>query len=307
MPARQEAPQFDTAFRVFIPSSLVAVALLGPFPWSIPLPVQLSLLLASVVLLGLPHGALDGVLLRNSRYWPQRNGPASFLLGYVLLAALVVILWWQFPVPALALFLAISAVHFSGDFQPAPVWARLPGGALIILLPIAFHPDEVAGLFAAISGPQAMSLAEMLALPPAFMALLLAAAFIPARGRRTATAVELLVLATLAWVAPPLVYFAIYFCCLHSLRHFQRSWHKTPTASRPRLWKEAAIYTLLSILGGVAAGIWLFQRASVEVVVLEVVFIGLAALTVPHMLIIALAGPRPERPSPQAHSPARIC
>ena len=296
MQARQQTPQFDTAFYVFILTSLLAVATMGPLPFIIPLQAQLALLLASVILLGLPHGALDGVLLRNSCYWPRRGGAAGFLLGYVLLAAMVVIVWWQFPVPALVLFLAISAVHFSGDFQPAPVWARLPGGALIILLPIAFHPEEVGRLFAAISGPQATSMADKLSLPPSALGLLLVAAIIPASGRRAATAIELLALIVLAWVAPPLVYFAIYFCCLHSLRHFQRSWHNTPTASRPRLWKEAAIYTMASILCGVAAGIWLLQRATVDIVVLEVVFIGLAALTVPHMLIIALAGPRPARP-----------
>ena len=74
--------------------------------------VQVALfwpLLASLLIFGLPHGAVDHNV-------PARLGAPSvrnpLLIGYVALTAAGLVLWWIAPAVALAIFLAAAAVHW---------------------------------------------------------------------------------------------------------------------------------------------------------------------------------------------------
>ena len=87
-----------------------------------------------------------------------------------------------------------------------------------------------------------------------------------------------------AIAAPPLVGFTVYFCGMHSARHLLR------TAERARLsWLRLALVACVPMLGTVATGFvaWrLMAQLPVDAVAIRIVFIGLAALTVPHMVIV---------------------
>ncbi|MGY6588506.1 MAG: Brp/Blh family beta-carotene 15,15'-dioxygenase [Wenzhouxiangella sp.] len=298
MPARRAQARLaigagDPAFRLFSAAAPLTVLLFWPLAAWVPDWLPLVLLSLGVVFLGIPHGALDGLLLRNSGHWPKRHGLLGFHLSYLVLAFGVVVLWWWLPLISLAAFLLISAIHFGGDFKPAPRPWQWLAGAWLLLLPIAFHTSDVARLFVMLSGDGGAWLAETLALPVAGLAiggLILAATL--ARFRPIFS-IELVLLLVLASLTPPLVYFAVYFCCLHSLRHFHRSWHHTPAPGRRRLWQELIGYSLATLVLGLAAYVWLLSGASLEQRLVPLIFIGLAALTVPHMLILAWASPPP--------------
>jgi Brp/Blh family beta-carotene 15,15'-monooxygenase len=88
----------------------------------------------------------------------------------------------------------------------------------------------------------------------------------------------------------PLVFFACYFSLLHSPRHLLE------TAERLRMTSLQSIYsrTLPIVMATVAlcAGFYfVIPDLSVSDRILVIVFIGLASLTVPHMLLDALAAP----------------
>jgi Brp/Blh family beta-carotene 15,15'-monooxygenase len=67
------------------------------------------LLLAGLIAIGIPHGAVDHLL--DSGMWNSRRTPL-FILKYLVKAALMVGVWMVVPQAALVFFLLYSAVHF---------------------------------------------------------------------------------------------------------------------------------------------------------------------------------------------------
>jgi len=64
---------------------------------------------AVLLTIGIPHGALDHLLLN-----PKINnkGLAKFILKYLLIILIYLMVWMFLPIPALIAFLAMSAYHF---------------------------------------------------------------------------------------------------------------------------------------------------------------------------------------------------
>ena len=62
------------------------------------------LAIAAILLIGVPHGGLDGAVARRIG-WPSGAVPwILFHLIYLLLAASVAGLWWLYPLPSLIFF-----------------------------------------------------------------------------------------------------------------------------------------------------------------------------------------------------------
>jgi len=91
----------------------------------------------------------------------------------------------------------------------------------------------------------------------------------------------------LAIVLPPLVSFALYFCFWHSRGHMLRLWQSLKLTERRRSGREAAAYTVISWL--VAGLIFYYFQTPSTAALIKLTFIGLAALTLPHMLLVDYA------------------
>ena len=88
-------------------------------------------------------------------------------------------------------------------------------------------------------------------------------------------------------MVPPLVGFAVYFCCVHSARHVASIVGSLKRyMSVANLCVQTLAFTLASWAAGAAAGWWLIDMTNPEPTVIRVIFIGLAALTVPHMILV---------------------
>ena len=258
--------------------------------------------IAAILLIGVPHGGLDGAVARRVG-WPSGMLPwVLFHIIYLLLAASVAGLWWLYPLPSLIFFLGISALHFgSSDIRhissPSSRDAWLPliahGGLVVIGIPVLQSAD-VEPLFAVLVGAEnslwLLNQIDQLRLPWAasLFAYLIYSIYQP-RWRQSL--LSLAVLIVLAYLLPPLVSFALYFCLWHSRSHMQRIWRSIAPEQRQRSAREAVAYSLLAYA---AAGIYFALQtnstpASVNPIspaLLQLTFIGLAALTVPHMLLV---------------------
>jgi Brp/Blh family beta-carotene 15,15'-monooxygenase len=96
---------------------------------------------------------------------------------------------------------------------------------------------------------------------------------------------EIAALGLLATLAPPLVAFTVFFCIMHSARHILRTMNYFDQLSLPRMVFTAATPTLVTVILSVAA--WnSFGDTAIDVRVSQLVFVGLAALTVPHMALV---------------------
>ncbi|MFP4282113.1 MAG: Brp/Blh family beta-carotene 15,15'-dioxygenase [Opitutales bacterium] len=248
---------------------------------------RILLLTVFVVLLGLPHGALDPLVARRARVWTGLPGLIGFLALYVLLAGATLLLWLWLPGVALVLFLAYAAWHFGGDWDDAlPPPRRLLPGTLIVTGPMLWWGAEVESYFATLAGPAAAAGLRQILPTVALVALVgtLVLALRQWRSRRD-VAIELGVLALACALLPPLLFFVVYFCGLHSPRHLGEA----VRGERPSHVWAVGVAILLVTLGG-AFSLWqLAPPGHWEEGLLRTVFIGLAALTVPHMLLVDAA------------------
>lgn len=250
---------------------------------------QLELIVVAVLILvlGVPHGALDTIFAKELYGIRTLSGWLQFSLLYLLLAALVVGLWlWQ---PGLFLlgFLAISAAHFSGDpLQGVPWPARLFYGGSVILLPTIGHAQEIGRLFGLLVGDAtATPLVPWLRWLAWPWLVGLALASLWQTRHDFWTALEMAAAGILAIVAPPLVSFVVFFCGMHSARHILRTMNFSGRSS----WRYVAGAALLPMAGVLAGSTlaWVFLRdTALDARVVQVVFVGLAALTVPHMVLV---------------------
>ena len=275
-------------------------------------------------LLGLPHGAVDH-LVPFWTGWVKRSVItwAVVLLGYVSAAALTWAgLYWAGSV-VLPVLLVVSVLHFgAGDLMadrdeqvagfssmPVMIAGVLARGGPVVAGPLLFWPDQAA---------QALSTLQLdFSMPSPWARLLLAVVVAgcvlgsAAVGLRTGnrwSALEVVVLAVVFVVLPPLAAFGIYFGAWHALRHTARLVVRDPRNAadlavdrlfRPvrRFLASAALPTLVAA-GSAAA---LVVTAGRHTDLTGTLFTVLLALTVPHLVVVAaldLTGLRlPQPPS----------
>ena len=284
------APEFG----LFLALGSFAVAVLAVDGIALSQQALVLVLALAVAVTGLPHGALDPWVAWRIGLWRGRWGFVAFNVAYVGLAALVVMAWQLAPGLSLVVFLAISAWHFAGDWrQDLPGWARALAGLALLALPAWRWPGDVDASFALLAGADGSVIASWLAVASPWLAVGVAAVALLAQRRSRATAIELAAVAALALLLPPLVYFVVYFCALHSLRHLRIAVGEADASSRGPIAGVALLYTVLTLV--LAALVWPWLAAAGTLVhtadaeLLKLVFIGLAALTLPHMLVVMLS------------------
>jgi len=272
----------DIQQRVFFASALG----LGVMVFSgIALPQGALLIIVAILVavVGLPHGALDPLVARKAGLWKNPAGLAGFIAAYLLLAGIAGLLWIWAPKFSLAAFLAYSAWHFSGDWRDwLPRGWRLCAGATVICAPSIFYPDLVAGYFSVLTGEDATALVRVLqwlAIPALAGTIISAARCIRTRPK---VAAELAVLAVSALALPPLIFFLLYFCSLHSPRHLIDT---VQGMNRTTATATASGLTLVTVGLG-ALFFFLSPSTQIDQRLLQITFIGLAVLTVPHMILI---------------------
>jgi len=255
-----------------------------------PPSVQTALLAFGVLVFGLPHGALDPLIARRAGLITGWRSAVGFHLAYGGAALAMLLVWLIAPGPALAGFLAYSAHHFAGDWLRTGTARRLALGAAVLGLPSIMHGDQVADIYTVLSGPAGAQIAQLQsALAPLWLSVLTGMALFEAWSRRRAHALEIAGLMATGLILPPLVFFALYFCCLHSPRHFLQVWRGG--VDKPLVVRTAALYSVLAALIAVIIAAAAAPAVRLEASVLQTVFVGLAALTVPHLLMSSLTRP----------------
>jgi Brp/Blh family beta-carotene 15,15'-monooxygenase len=247
----------------------------------------LFILAGFILVLGVPHGAFDPLFADRLYRIRTTLGWVSFVCIYLLLALLVVLLWRAAPLLFLSGFLLISILHFSGDPRTGTAWpARLLYGGAPIILPALLHGDETMRLFSFLIDPSSAQTLVValtnLSLP--WLMLLLCASVYQLRVHAI-TALEMAAVAALAVVAAPLVSFTVFFCCMHSPRHFLRTWQHTRLYSLKRLL-VMALGPLLGVGVLLLGSSALLAETALDTKLMQIIFVGLAALTVPHMVLV---------------------
>ncbi|MFO7763611.1 MAG: Brp/Blh family beta-carotene 15,15'-dioxygenase [Wenzhouxiangellaceae bacterium] len=288
------------------------VALLSLVPASgllaaVEIETQLVLVALPIALLGVMHGALDpwvgDIVLRR---FLGRSNRSLFFGAYLAIMAIVVACWIVMPLQTLVAFLLISVLHF-GEQDAFAFAARKDGlsivvfGAVPVLGPVAAHPVEVAMIFGWLTGMDGGALSEILRwLARPLIALWLVGAgmfiarmFIEHDPNPRFQLFGLLVLVASMLLLPPLIAFAAYFCLLHSFGHLldMAALESGPWADwtlqqwAARLWPATLGALALGLVGWVSLSGLDLGRILYPEALSQVIFCGLAALTVPHVLL----------------------
>lgn len=281
-------------------------------------------LAASLLLFGLPHGAVDHLAPSQAAGRPVTRRAMGAVGGlYLLLGGAYAALWAVAPVVAAALFVVLTWVHWGqGDLYALDVLGsdHLDGrgvrlgtlvvrGGLPMLVPLLRFPDRyrsVVDAWVALFGRDLH--AAWLTAPHVRLGLGVAFAALTAgtlavgyrRGGSRAwrrDAAETLLLWGYFLVVPPLVAIGVYFCVWHSLRHIARLAsvderaraalaHNGPLAALGRTGRNAVPLTVVSVCLLVGFGVVVgVGREPPALAALYLVFI--AVLTLPHVVVVA--------------------
>jgi len=230
-------------------AAAAAPSLLGV---TLPQAVQYAPLVASVVLFGLPHGAIDYVALpravagRVTARWLAVVGALYLVLGGAYAVA-----WFAWPVASALAFVALTWLHWGqGDLYPLAVLldasyldsrvrraaTLVVRGGLPMLVPLLGHTETYRDVVAAFAAPFGGTVGDLwlftsesrVLLGAAFLAFTagtLAAGYRAAGASRAwrVDAAETLGLWVFFLVVPPVFAVGVYFCCWHAVRHVARA------------------------------------------------------------------------------------
>jgi len=257
--------------------------------------------------LGIPHGAVDHLVALPAT---SKSKLALLILGYVAIAILAVLAILHWNKLGFQLVLAMSALHFGfGDAAFIAEQDRIIGrrrmkpktqnmfaisaGSIPVLIPLlnastANALREINPLLI----NWASDIAPQLKFLVAFFFVTTLVLLI--NEKRLREIIDLIALAILALIAPPLVAFAVYFGCWHAMRHTARLTLILPKAvsaaekNKPLSSFMAAVVPGLPALVGtviVALLIALLDTTNIDASYLWYLLVVVWALTVPHMMV----------------------
>ncbi len=251
--------------------------------------LQIGLMATLVILFGLPHGALDVELATKMNLVFSTKTAILFLTVYLFLAMVGIALWLALPVVGLSIFLLISAFHFSDDWSGIlPRWLCLIIGSIIICMPVVLHADTVKEIFKwlFVSEVQSKIIVNILYYCGLIGSVLFVVGLFIYRNVSYVLILEMAVLWAVATLLPPLLFFIVYFCFLHSLRHIIDCSQKLEYSPQQCYLRSLPILVMTLVIA--LSGYYLFNTGKADQDILRWVFIGLFALTIPHICLITL-------------------
>ena len=234
------------------------------------------------------------------KYYKIKNN-FIFYLSYISLAFLVILIWTFFPTTALVLFLITAAYHFGKeDCWSVPInksflntFKFFLKGLLIILTPLWLSFDETILIFKTlgVKNQEFYNFLIFINLNKFLLFLIVISIISNILINRELKylkrfSVEIFCILGLYNAFNPLVAFTIYFCFLHSLRHSASLIYEFDIGINEFI-KKAWPLTLLTACF-FFIGIYVltgFQNVDIDSSIINVIFIGLASLTFPHILL----------------------
>jgi Brp/Blh family beta-carotene 15,15'-monooxygenase len=293
---------------VFVAITILLSILFSAWLGSDSLNWQIAMTIVALAI-GIPHGAIDH-LITLPKAAPLKMALFIFIYVAIALIAIVAILKWN--VWGFIFVVVMSATHFGigdgaflneldkykvkKDKRSLPVWAYAPAaGALPVMIPLVnnrstealekVNPKLVDWHHGFTTEIQIFALILLIF---GLITLLL--------FNRKRDALDLLLLTALAFIAPPLVAFAVYFGGWHALRHTARLTSLLPKSNAAyeqnkvgkAFWAAvtpglpALVGTLLFVIA-----LSIFRDSDLSSTFLWNILVTIWALTVPHMMVTA--------------------
>ncbi|WP_415308126.1 Brp/Blh family beta-carotene 15,15'-dioxygenase [Candidatus Pelagibacter sp. Uisw_099_02] len=259
-----------------------------------------------ILSIGISHGALDNHKGKKLGQLYNIKKSYFFYLIYSLIGIGIIIFWLFFPTVSLILFLVVASYHFGKEDTEFLISNKNVSnlilyflkGSLIIIAPLMFHFVETINIFKLLLIEN-----EKFYLFLNFIednSILLFALSISLLSNiyyflKDFKIMNILIfldffsIIVLNYFLTPLIAFTVYFCFLHSFRHsislITGLNEKSLKIGAITFIKKAMPLTVLTAVLYVISLYFLSNFYQLNDAILKVIFIGLASLTFPHILL----------------------
>ena len=259
-----------------------------------------------ILVIGVSHGSLDHIKGKKLLKTFNLNNISIFYFTYLLLAISITIFWILFPSTALIIFLIVASYHFGKEDTQflinentyANQLLFLFKGSLIILAPLLFHFDETISIFkllliknetfysslAFIENNKLLNIGIIIST--------LSSIFLFIKNfelKKFTIFLDYFSIIILNYYFTPLIAFTIYFCFLHSIRHSISLMIELDQNNLKNglliFFKKALPLTILTATFCLIGMYFLNKNYGFDSSILKLIFIGLASLTFPHILL----------------------
>ena len=262
-----------------------------------------SVCLFFILSIGISHGAMDNYKANKILSIYGIKSKSIFFIIYILISAFIILLWTLYSTLTLLSFLLIASYHFgredtaflNNDNTYFDQLFYLIKGSLIVFSPLFFHIYETLEIF------------EILMINEKFLILIVnehwiinVCIFSSILGyfyfiyKNKFKDYEILFLDMLSililnYIFNPLIAFTIYFCFLHSIRHIISISFELKSSNFKQglimFIKKSLPLTIITAVLYLFSIIFLSNSFGLNDVIIKVIFIGLASLTFPHILL----------------------
>ena len=260
-----------------------------------------SLLLVSlffILSIGISHGSLDHIKGKKLLKILGFKSSVVFYFGYIFVGLTTIIIWLLFPKLLLFLFLLIAAFHFGkedSEFLNKRKNIELIyffKGSLIIVAPLLFHKNQTLSIFKSLNFDISTSFLINNEILYFFILLSFISNIFLSLNKsfdaKSLLFMDFLSILILNYFLNPVLAFTFYFCFLHSIRHsisLIKEINSNLKKGLPIFIKKALPLTIITIFGYIFALYILNNYNDLSESIYKVIFIGLASLTFPHILL----------------------
>ena len=264
------------------------------------------LCLLLILIIGVSHGSLDHIKGKKLLRLFNIKSTYIFYIMYILIAAIVILIWIILPSMTLIVFLMIASYHFGKEDTQFLINDRsyftqilyFFKGFLIILAPLYFHFQETIAIFklllidneAFYSSLNFIETNNVIQIGIFFSTL--SSIFLFLKNfeiKKFVVFLDYFSILILNYYLSPLIAFTVYFCFLHSIRHsisLAIDLDPNSLVNGFKLFvKKALPLTILTAIFSFIALYLLENSYNLDSAILKIIFIGLASLTFPHILL----------------------
>ena len=259
-----------------------------------------------ILLIGVSHGSLDHTKGKKLFEILKIKNISSFYLIYILITFFIIILWIFLPTFSLIIFLMVASFHFGKEDTDFLFFERsyliqlmyLLKGSLVILAPMYFHFDETISIFKLLLVENETfytilsSVEEKNILLLSIIISSISSIYLFTKQfeiKKFTIFLDYFSIILLNYFLSPLVAFTMYFCFLHSIRHsitlvFEIDKNNLKNGVLTFI-KKAMPLTFLTAVLCIVGLYFLNKNYGFDNSILKLIFIGLASLTFPHILL----------------------
>jgi len=288
----------------FIFFFVVNISIFLMFKFSLNISSILCLLF--ILILGVSHGSLDHIKGKKLLKLFNIKSTYVFYVTYILISSVVVISWILLPSITLLVFLIIASFHFGKEDTQFLINDRsyitqllyVFKGALIVLAPLTFHFQETVSIFKLLfiedesfySTLNFIENNDVIRIGIIFS--FWSNVFLFLKNfeiKKFVIFLDYFSILILNLYLNPLLAFTLYFCFLHSIRHsislaIELDKDSVFSGFKKFIKKAFPITFLTGILSFIALYL-LSNSYNLDSAIFKIIFIGLASLTFPHILL----------------------